>query len=116
MPAQLTLVLDAPPPRKPRAAALRHHHVRSHQPVEEALEGEARAQQQDARVLEIFWRAQRRRLTPSEVWGLLDGQVPLLTSVRRSITNLTARGLLVHYRADRRMGPRGARESAWGLA
>lgn len=116
MSQQLGLPLDdAPAPaRKPR----RSFHVRSHVTVEEALAGERKAQRQDRRVLEVFRPGQR--LTPSQVHGLLCDETgppaPLLTSIRRSLTNLTRRGVLVHYRADRRPGPRGARESTWGLA
>jgi hypothetical protein len=39
-----------------------------------------------------------------------------ITSVRRALTNLTNRGLLIHHKADRRPGPFGAKESTWSLA
>jgi hypothetical protein len=114
---QLPLALEdvAPTPRRRQRRAF---HVRSHQTVEEALAGEQRAGRQDRRVLEVF-RDCGRRLTPSQVHGLLCDEcgppAPLLTSIRRSLTNLTSCGLLIHYPADRRLGPHGVKESTWGL-
>lgn len=118
---QLDLDLAPESPRRVRAGALRSFHAAG-QPitVDEALAGEAAAQEQDAQVLAVFLRAPGARLTPSEVLEALQrahGQAaPLLTSVRRSMTNLTERRLLVHYSRDRRPSPRGGTESAWGLA
>lgn len=92
------------------------YHVRSHQTVAEVLAGEAKAQRQEDIVLEWFKGHPTIRATPSEVWRWeVLGTWPL-TSVRRAITNLTKRGWLVHYKADRRPGPYGANESTWGLA
>ena len=114
---QLPLALDdvAPTPRRRQRRAF---HVRSHTTLHEAQAGEERAKRGDAAVLALFRPGQR--LTPSQVHGLFLDEcgppAPLLTSVRRAITNLTDRGLLIHYPADRRMGPHGARESTWGLA
>lgn len=104
-------------------------------PVEEALALERKVSLQDARVMGLFREVAKdavakdadeedpesgRRLTPSMVlvcWGnVYGGPPPLLTSVRRALTNLTNLGLLVHYKHDRRESPRGARESTWGLA
>jgi len=124
---QLGLQLEdvAPAPRRRQRRAF---HVRSHQRLEEQQAGEAAAKRQDARVLEVFRLRPHHRLAPSDVHQCLveccSGagddcacpRAPLLTSVRRSITNLTARGLLVHYPAERRPGPHGAKESVWGLA
>lgn len=86
----------------------------------EAIAGERRAQVQDHRVREVFERlANGCALTPSQVHGYLcdeaGPQAPLLTSIRRSLTNLTRRGALEHHRADRRPGPHGATESTWSL-
>ena len=55
------------------------------------------AEQQDEAVLAIF-RASRGALSPSQVWrlGQDHGRQWLLTSVRRSITNLTGAGVLAH--------------------
>lgn len=110
---QLALGLDAP--SKPREAQLRHYHVRSHQTVEEANAGEAKAQAQDAMVLQAFDHG--KRLTPTDVLLWLNSfnlrSAPLLTSIRRSLTKA---GVLVHHKGDRRDGPRGARESTWSLA
>lgn len=121
MSQQLPLVLDAPPPRRRRAAALCSHHLRSHQPADEALEGEKKAAAQEEAILELLradadacqaW--DKRRWTPSEVHEAFR-RWPI-TSIRRALTNLTNRGLLIHYPADRRQGPRGGKESTWGLA
>lgn len=109
------------PPRRRRQAALRSFHTRR-QPVGvgEALAGEARAQRQEEAVLAIFREVDQPRLTPSQVlaaWPVVIGRsnVPLLTSIRRALTTMTARGLLVHYPRDRRPGPYGSPESTWGL-
>ena len=114
---QLPLGLEEAP-KEPRTGALRSFHVQSHVTVPEALEGERKAGRQDKRVLSVFRPGQR--LTPSQVRGLLCDEcgpaAPLLTSVRRSLTNLTTRGLLIHHKADRRQGPYGAKESVWSLA
>ena len=84
----------------------------------EQLEGAMRAaEQQDELVLAIF-RAEQRPLSPSQVWqiGQRYGKAWLLTSVRRSITNLADPecGVLVHL-AETRMGPHGKPEGLWCL-
>ena len=73
-------------------------------------------------MLHVFERAGRgSRLTPSQVQAILagDGHRLLLTSVRRSLTNLSTCGRyappLEHHPTDRRPGPYGAKESTWGL-
>lgn len=89
--------------------------------ADEALAGNRRAARQDARVLEAFrlYATHGQRLTPSQVHALLCDETgppaPLLTSIRRSLTNLTTRGLLEHHPRDRHLGPRGATESTWSL-
>lgn len=119
---QLDLGMEDAPPRRRRTATLRHAHLQG-QPVtvDEALLLEKRAGAQDARVLDVFRdRPASARLTPTQVtMSLLDigpEPAPLLTSVRRALSNLTRRGLLVHFPRDRRQGPRGSSESTWGLA
>lgn len=75
------------------------------------------AEQQDEVVLAIF-RAEQRPLSPSQVWqiGQDMGRRWLLTSVRRSITNLADPkcGVLVHLH-DTRPGPYGRPEGLWAL-
>lgn len=75
------------------------------------------AEQQDELVLAIF-RAEQCPLSPSQVWqiGQQFGKRWLLTSVRRSITNLADPkcGVLVHL-SDTRMGPYGKPEGLWSL-
>jgi hypothetical protein len=127
MTQQLALQLDDAP--APRPGRPRSHHVRSHQTVEEAAMGEERAQRQEAAVLNLMrafrnvaqaTRAAPGRWTPSEVAAMFPAWP--ITSIRRALTNLsTARPgqpdpPLVHYPADRRPGPHGAKESTWGLA
>ena len=115
---QLGLDLEEQP-KTPRAAVLRHAYLRAQPvPADEAIALEAKAKRQDARVLAVF--RPGRTLTPSQVHGYLCDEcgprAPLLTSIRRALTNLTRRGLLQHHPRDRRPGPRGARESTWSLA
>jgi len=76
----------------------------------------ATAKGQDAAVLAIFARTDRP-LSPSQVWldGWKAGNGWLLTSVRRSMSNLTERGLLV--RNDELVPGRfGKREHTWSRA
>lgn len=84
----------------------------------EQLAGAMRvAEQQDEAVLAIF-RAEQRPLSPSEVHAIGEqlGRRWLITSVRRSITNLADPkcGVLVHLAATR-MGPWGKPEGLWTL-
>lgn len=114
----LTPALLPDPPTKPRTAVLRHSFIRSHTPASEALAIEAKAARQDGAILEFFRVRDlcnpQPRWTPSEV----HAEFPqfLLTSIRRSLSTMTARGLLVHHPTDRRMGPYGCSESCWSLA
>lgn len=74
------------------------------------------AEQQDEAVLAIF-RASRGALSPSQVWqqGLDHGRMWLLTSVRRSITNLTGARVLAHLPMTI-PGPYGRPEGLWAIA
>lgn len=113
----LTPALLPEPPTKPRTADLRHAHFQSHVGVEEAIAINAKAARQDEAILDFFRvrdLCADRRWTPSEV----HAEFPqfLLTSVRRSLSTMAARGLLVHHPSDRRMGPYGCGESCWSLA
>ncbi len=73
------------------------------------------AEQQDELVLAIY-RAAGGALSPSQVWqqGIDHGRRWLLTSVRRSITNLTNAHVLVKLSGSR-PGPYGRPESLWAL-
>lgn len=127
MKEQLALVLGSDPPRRARTAVLRSAFFRSSVPVEDALARDAIAGRQEGDVLAVFRSAaddadeddfDAARLTPSQVLACLQrdgGRAPLLTSVRRAISNLTARKRLVHHETDRRPGPFGAKESTWSL-
>lgn len=84
----------------------------------EQLAGAMRsAEQQDEAVLAVFREAQRP-LSPSQVWqvGIDHGRRWLLTSVRRSITNLADPkcGVLVKLHQSR-PGPYGKPEGLWVL-
>lgn len=107
--SQLSL-LRLTPTQRPRRA----FHAQAHITAAEAAAGEARAQTQQAEILEHF-RSRDRRLTPSEVWREMGQRWPL-TSVRRAITNLAAAGELVHHQGDRRPGLYGAMEGTWSAA
>lgn len=74
------------------------------------------AREQNDAVISIF-RAHPRRMSPSEVHslGVARGLTWLLTSVRRSMTNLSRDGALVHYRWLHKPGPYGRPETLWGL-
>ncbi|MGH8029885.1 MAG: hypothetical protein ACREO3_08125 [Arenimonas sp.] len=76
----------------------------------------ATAARQDELVLRIFERA-RRPLSPSQVWQSGGGDaVWLLTSVRRSITNLSAGDVpLLAKTADKRIGAHGRCEHLWRI-
>ena len=56
-------------------------------------------------------------LGPWQVHGLLSarGHAWPITSIRRAITTLTKRGLLVKTTRGRHQGPEGAREHVWAL-
>jgi len=73
------------------------------------------AEQQDELVLAIF-RGTPGPLSPSQVWriGQDHGRQWLLTSVRRSITNLTNAQVLVRLTGTR-AGPYGRPEGLWAL-
>ena len=76
------------------------------------------AEQQDEAVLAIYRAHHLVALTPSQVHriGTTNGRQWLLTSVRRSITNLTAdgEGPLQRLNATR-PGPHGRPETCWTL-
>lgn len=110
---QFALAFGTPAPRVPRR---RSYHVRSHQTVPEVREGEERALRQEEAIL-VYLQMHARvqgRWTPSEVAAVFPHWP--VTSVRRALTNLTARGHLRHWPADRRPGPYGRMESTWSLA
>ena len=72
-----------------------------------------KASSQDAKVLAWF-RTYEQSATPSKVWKLVfDNRVPL-TSVRRSLSNLTASGDLVKTDQQKR-GIYGRPEGVWAL-
>lgn len=111
-------VLDfALPLRTPRT--LSSYHVSSPATtLPEALAGEKRARSQEAAIFRLFYGLDGEHLTPSEVANKVNRgrERPWpLTSIRRALTNMTKRGLLVHHPYDRRPGPYVALESTWSL-
>lgn len=86
-------------------------------PVSELAAAIARADKQDDAVMAIF-RAIGGELGPSQVWkvGTANGMGWVLTSVRRSMSNLADPkcGALVKLRTTR-MGMHGVREHLWAL-
>lgn len=109
---QLPLALDRDPPKVPRRAALRHHHVppQAHKPVPEALAHEERHQTQDEAV--VAWlRAHPGRWTPYDV---ADALGLCINSSRRALSNGTRAGHLTKHKADRRpAGPWGEKSATW---
>lgn len=102
----------------PTAPKQRTYHVQAHQTVAEVQAGETRAENQDAIVLEFFRSHPSEHFTPFEVHRALGGGRDIwpLTSTRRSLTNLTSRGLLRRHDEDRRPGEFGALNATWSLA
>jgi predicted transcriptional regulator len=77
---------------------------------------QSQAIKQEAAVLALF-RRERLAMTPSEVCEALNrthGKGWLLTSIRRSMSNLTDEGLL-EKTGRKRMGPHGRFEYYWEL-
>lgn len=113
------LSLGLTPARTPRALALRSYHPSSPKTtVEQALAGEKRAATQEQVILALFRAYEGESFTPSEVANRVNrGRSPEwpITSIRRSLTNLTERGALRRLPVQR-MGPLGSPEHAWSLA
>lgn len=78
----------------------------------ELAESKAQTGLQDHRVLEIYQKS--RKLTPLEAWEAYSSLFPVcpLTSIRRSITVLTGRGLL-RKTDEKRMGKYGKVNYVW---
>ena len=81
---------------------------------DELKQHEAKAENQSDRILKIFKSNPERDFTPCEIEKKLWGDAPLLTSVRRSITNLTRDGKLERTET-RRLGAHGAMNYTWRL-
>jgi Fe2+ or Zn2+ uptake regulation protein len=98
-----------------RPAVERPYHQTTPLPAQTLREAVALAERQDDAVLALLQRI-RRPLAPSAVHalGLEAGRSWLLTSVRRSMTNLERAGLL--RKAGVVDGPHGKPEHTWGLA
>jgi hypothetical protein len=113
---QFSLGFEEPTPARARKRRAWHH--QSHHTVQEAQAGERKARGQEAVILGLFQGRPSLRLTPWQLCEELSGlgHKMLITSVRRSLTNLTDRGLLRRHDEDRRPGEAGALNATWGLA
>lgn len=88
-------------------------HVRAHVSVPEALAGEQRAATQEETIL-LWMRAHEGRHTP---YAIAEALSLCVNSARRAMTNLARRGLLFHWRGDRRpAGPWGQKSGTWSAA
>ena len=82
---------------------------------EELKQHEAKSETQGERILRIFSGHPERSFTPCEIHNSLGTiDQPLLTSIRRSITNLTRDGYLERT-STRRLGAHGAMNYTWQL-
>lgn len=81
--------------------------------AQEIKRGEGKARQQEEAILAFYRANPGRGFAPSQVWQRV-GPTWLLTSVRRSISNLTDRKNL-RMTGDRRLSPFGAMEHLWEL-
>lgn len=86
--------------------------------AEELEQHKAKAESQGDQILRIFNGHPERDFTPCEIhgklWYKLWDDRPLLTSVRRSITDLTRHGSLERTNT-RRLGAHGAMNYTWRL-
>ena len=73
-----------------------------------------KAVSQDKIILLFFSRTPRINYSPSQVWRMLFKKECPLTSVRRSITNLTNEGHLIQVE-EKRQGVYGRSEKCWRL-
>jgi len=79
-------------------------------------EYEEKAASQNDRILAFFKAHPGQAFTPAEVWKALDPDgISPITSYRRSITNLTKRGLLIHLKEekDKKNGIYGRSNDTW---
>lgn len=92
------------------------YHDTTHLPPDELAQAVDTASHQDDLVLRIFAKA-GKPLSPSQVWriGCDQGERWLLTSVRRSITNLT-KSKALQKTGERREGQYGRPEMVWARA
>ena len=75
----------------------------------------AKAGKQERLILNFFALSIRSRFSPSYVHAMLYGDTAPITSVRRAMTSLTKKGLLV--KTDEKVdGPYGRPEYLWRLA
>ena len=79
----------------------------------ELINANKRANLQEQKILKFFEASQYNSYTPSEVWLAFGQQWPL-TSVRRSITNLTNEGYLIKLK-EQRVGFYGEKNYCWKL-
>lgn len=90
---------------------MKSYHDTTNAPADKRKEYEQKALTQEDKILAYFRRNWHRRLSPSQVQRYVMQAQPI-TSVRRAITNLTNKGLLVktEHKVD---GPYGRPEYQW---
>lgn len=79
---------------------------------EELSEAKKKAATQNAIVLSFFRRRTKGKFTPAHVWKAVAPKGVPLTSIRRSITNLTKTGWLLKT-ATKRIGEYGVKNFCW---
>lgn len=89
-------------------------HQRNPLPAGEAERGEEAARPQEATILEYFQDHPEAVLTPPEVQQATGLQC-LMTSIRRSLTNLTNQGHLEKREDNQRPGLHGVSNCTWCL-
>lgn len=77
-------------------------------------QAEKNAKGQEALVLEVYRKYPQNQFTPFEMLELIGINYPV-TSIRRALTNLTSKGLLIKTEAKRK-GKYGMVNNTWRLA
>jgi hypothetical protein len=78
------------------------------------IESEAKAYNQEEKILKWFEANPSRLMAPSEIHVVLFSAATPLTSCRRAITNLTRKGYLIKTHISK-ISPYGRKEMKWGV-
>lgn len=88
-------------------------HTRNHFPIDEIQRGEKQAQSQAEKILEFFEMNPLKKMTPFDVaFELFTVETPI-TSIRRSLTDLTTAGKLVKLEHEQVKGKYGVSNCLW---
>lgn len=85
----------------------------TNQSGEALVSSKKKATSQEVKILQLFTRNPRVAFSPSQVWATFGNAAPL-TSIRRSITNLTKQGL-IEKTSHKTEGLYGRDEYTWKL-